>query len=97
MRLQQAFLELRLAARVVDDATADAELAASVRADRERPDRDAEAGVPVRADRPDRTSIDAARRGFDLADDLHRPDLRRPGDGAAGKEAPKEEIGRAHV
>ncbi len=39
----------------------------------------------VEADIADAAAIGAAARGLQLGDDLHGPDLRRPGDGAAGK------------
>ena len=50
-----------------------------------RADRDVQRHRAVEADVADRPGVDAARRRLQLVDDLHRPDLRRPGDRAAGK------------
>ena len=54
--------------------------------ERQRADRHVERRPPVRRRPADRPAIGLARPGLELADDLHRPELRRPGHRAAGKE-----------
>ncbi len=54
--------------------------------DRDGADRDVEAGRAVRREMADGAAIQAARALLQFADDLHRADLRRAGDRAAGKQ-----------
>ena len=54
--------------------------------ERQRADRHVEGRPPVRRRPADRAAIGVARPGLELADDLHRPQLRRAGHRAAGKE-----------
>ena len=59
----------------------------------DRPDRDAGVEVAVRERVADRAGVRPAPVALELGDELHRPDLRRAGDGA-GREARAQEVER---
>ena len=61
-----------------------------------RPDRDARVEGAARQRVADATAVRPAPVLLELGDDLHRPHLRRPGDGPGG-EARAQQVERAHV
>src|SRR5690606_19130442 len=96
--LDQALSPLGHALAVGDDGTADAEhrvvplVLAGGEAD--RADRDVESRVAIGVYSPDAAAIGPARIALDLLDQLHRPNLWRAGDRAAGKQR-LDHLGRA--
>ena len=62
----------------------------------DRPDRDAGVEVAVRQCVADRPAVRPAPVALELGDDLHRPDLRRAGDGP-GREAGPQQLEGAHA
>ena len=83
--LVQRLLVLGLGVRVGHDPAADL-VADAVPLDQHRPDRDVEAAVAAPAEVADRPGVEAPPGRFQLVDDLHGPDLRGPGDRAAGED-----------
>ncbi len=89
LRLAERFSVLRLRVGVGDDAGAGLEEDLPV-PDQHRPDRDAEIHVAVVAEVPHGAAVRPPAGGLQLRDDLHRPDLRRPGQGPRREGRPED-------
>ena len=92
-RLQQTLGVFGGRLGIPNDPAADTHLGRAV-AQRNRADPDIERHRPAR-DIADRAAIDAARLLFDLANNLHRADFRRPRHRSAGKQRPHDRSKRS--
>src|ERR1041385_8440137 len=76
--LHQTLLVLALGSRIdYDTATYTKRRRTSFRIDHNRADRDVEDAITARLQQPDRSGVSAAWEMFELANDLHRANLRR--------------------
>src|SRR3954454_15891465 len=82
--LHQRFLVLRGRVGVGDDAAAHGDVGLAV-LDDHGADGEVELDGAVGGEVADRAAVGASANGFQLFDDLHGADLRRPGDAAAGE------------
>ena len=97
LSLRQAFAPFVAGIAVRHDRGAEAEPGHALAGlQHQRPYRDIERRIAVRRKTADRAAIRAARRGFESRDDLHRPDLGRAGDRAAGEDR-REDVDRAEA
>src|SRR5689334_3035230 len=76
--LHQTLLILALGSRIdYDTATHTKRRRTSVSINHNRADRDVEDAITARLQQPDRSGVSAAWKTFELANDLHRANLRR--------------------